>query len=357
MPYEDAEVVGRSELIVVASVKDGSAVVVPHPRAGPDDGRSWETHAVLVVQAVVKGEWKERELPIVIRYGLDLRADDQWPERGNGETPLPLARRQLALYDTGNSGTRIGPLLADVRKPHLWFLRHGGERAVATDRDFGVTDPEDVQPAALRTYFESYLAADPAAAVRAAIAAEPAAAARGVRYLQHLEVQRVLAEPDVPTRVLRLLPYYAGRVNWGAKSEARAGLVAAGAVAGPYLWPLYEQGASWQREDVIRLWGEAGYAGCVEALVELLKQEDGFWDKQALAPGWWNADVGSPLTQARRESYGRVYAAVTTLVKLGDRRAWEALELTRRRWAAGGFENTQIRDACLDGLRRMDGPR
>ena len=40
-PYEDAQVVERSDLIIVASIKDGSVIIVPHLRKHPDDGRSW----------------------------------------------------------------------------------------------------------------------------------------------------------------------------------------------------------------------------------------------------------------------------------------------------------------------------
>ncbi len=68
--YEDEEIVKRSDLIVVGAIKDGTVVVVPH---APDQGgvRSWATRATLRVREVVKGQCEEKELPIVVRYGLN----------------------------------------------------------------------------------------------------------------------------------------------------------------------------------------------------------------------------------------------------------------------------------------------
>ena len=47
--------------------------------------------------------------------------------------------------------------------------------------------------------------------------------------------------------------------------------------------------------------------GCQQRLIELLREHDGFWEEQRLEPGWWNQDVGSALTERRREVYGEVY--------------------------------------------------
>src|SRR5437868_5550017 len=68
--YEDATVAERSELIVVARLKVGSIQYVPHEKK-PSEGMSWEHHPTLVITQVLKGECKEKEIPVVIHYGLD----------------------------------------------------------------------------------------------------------------------------------------------------------------------------------------------------------------------------------------------------------------------------------------------
>lgn len=353
MRYEDAQVVERSELIVVGAIKDGSVVVVPHPRE-VHRGLSWETHATLLVGEVVKGECREKELPIVIRYGLDVGIDDLPMVRGSAEGPttLPVPKKGMSIHDTADFGGG-SPLVEDARKEHLWFLRHGGERAQPDDKAYGIVDPEDVQPLSLRQYLESYMAAEPEPAVRAALQKQPEISARAVRYLQHREVQRILKEKDPAVRVERLLPYYRSRAEWGYREEARDGIVSAGEVAGPYLMGIYQETSGERHEDIIRLWGEIRYRACVPELVELLKRQDQYWAAQDLRPGWWNADVESRQTQSRRDAYGLVYSSVYALGQISDPRARDAIELTRRRWAAIKFENAQIVEACDQALKAM----
>jgi hypothetical protein len=49
-----------------------------------------------------------------------------------------------------------------------------------------------------------------------------------------------------------------------------------------------------------------------------------------------------------------VDSAVEALAEIGDPRAREAVELTRRRWVAINFENPQIVEACNDALKRFN---
>jgi hypothetical protein len=90
--YEDATVVERSELIVVAHLKEGSIQHVPHKRK-PDEGASWEHHAILVITKVLKGKCDTAEIPIVIHYGLTPRAGD-----GKPASPKDI----IEVHDTGN---------------------------------------------------------------------------------------------------------------------------------------------------------------------------------------------------------------------------------------------------------------
>lgn len=67
--YEDAVVIERSELIVVGHLKEGSIQYIPHDKA-PTAGASWEHHATLVISEVMKGTSHDKEISIVIHYGL-----------------------------------------------------------------------------------------------------------------------------------------------------------------------------------------------------------------------------------------------------------------------------------------------
>src|SRR5947208_2374335 len=68
--YEDWDVVERSQLIVVGRLKPESIERVPHSHK-PDEGASWEHHALLLVDEVLKGKVVVKEMPVVIHYGLD----------------------------------------------------------------------------------------------------------------------------------------------------------------------------------------------------------------------------------------------------------------------------------------------
>jgi len=283
MVYEDAKVVERSDLIVVGAVKNGSMVIVPHSHE--NEGRSWETHAILLVHDVLKGQCHERELPIVMSYGLDVVVDGRWGIGGDQEKPpsLPATRASLPLADTGGhtGGPRL--LVEDIGRDTLWFLRRDG--SVRGGDALGITDPEDVQPLRLKNYFECYLSADPEAGVRAALQRQPEIAARAVRYLQHRQIGRILREKSPAVRVERLLPYWRAGSTWGVDSEARDGIIAAGAIAGPYLTALYDQSWNGKREGVIQMWGAIRYKECVPKLIEVLQQQDRFWAVQKSRPG------------------------------------------------------------------------
>lgn len=354
MIYEDAQVVARSELIVVGAIKSDSVVVVPHlpQHPDPDEGHSWETHAILLVHDVIKGRCSEKQLPIIIRYGLDVSIDGSGVNHGELKetTRLPAPRKSMVLFDFGSHDP--APILKeDLRNDNLWFLRHDGEMASSNDRSFGIEDPEDVQPLRLKDYFKCYLAADPEPGVRRALQRQPGIAARALRYLQHRQVQRILKGKDPAIRVEQLLPYYQIRAAWGGHYEAREGIIAAGSIAGPYLTALYQHSWGDAQADIIRMWGQIRYEGCVPTLIELLKREDQFWAKQKLETGWWNNSPDSWLTKYRRTSFELVSDSVDALGKIGDPRAREAIELTRRRWVAIHSENPQIVEACDRALK------
>ena len=259
----------------------------------------------------------------------------------------------VAIWDEGGSEHGRDPMVTDAQKDNLWFLRRlSGEYGEKTGTgDLGIADPEDLQPIKLKDYFNCYLSKDPASAVRGQLQKQPEVAARATRYLDHLAVAEILKEPDAAVRVERLLPYYQSRITWGFRNEARDGIVAAGGtVAGPYLMGIYQE--SWDpnvRQEIIRMWADMRYAGCVDLLISLLETDDQFWAKQDLKPGWWNA--GGPMRSIQRDRYSEVFGSVYALGQIGDPRAKDAIEQTRKHWLTIPFENKQIVEQCDTALK------
>jgi hypothetical protein len=358
-PYEDAEVVARSELIVVGHLQPGTIEFLPHPHA-PGEGSSHEHHAILVVTGVLKGGARPGRIPVVVHYGLTpvvvgrVQRDDFMLDLRGGRVDYP--QDVVEIIDTGSSapGARVGK---DAREDQLWFLR---KRAVRNGREpgtgaYGIVDPEDIRPLALKDYYLAYLSEDQERAVRDHLPDDPAARERARRYLDHLEVRRILALEDAQQRAEALLPFFLRRQGWSLRPEARDGLVACGRVAGDLLLDIFRDPERRKlREDIIQMWGEMEYRGMAVVLIELLREHDGFWEEQRLEPGWWNQDVGSALTERRREVYGEVYKSVIALGRIGDARAIEVIERTRRRWRAVTFENPQVVEACDQALARCD---
>ncbi len=356
VPVEDAQLVQRSEVIVLGRILRGSVVHVPH-QTRPGEGASWHHLATLAVSEVVKGSLKDKALAVVLHYGLTpvvgclaVHPTFQIDLRGRGRACRP---ERVDVLDTGSSAVSFAPLVDDAGKDALWFLRRlePARLGRAPGRGhLGVVDPEELQPAALQRYFRAYAAPDPAAAVRAAAAASPQLQARTARFLDHLEVQRVLRVADPAARARQLLPHFLRRQTWGLRAEAEEGLRGCGPVAGPLLVPAFEQGAHRaRRETILGLWGHLRWSGAVARLIKLLDEHDRFWARQRLVGDWWNLD--HPATEQRRERYGEVHAAVVALRRLADRRARPALERTLRRWQAIQFSNPQIVEECQAALR------
>jgi hypothetical protein len=350
MRYEDAQVVARSELIVVGGIKPDSLEYIPHKEA---QGMWWEHRATLVVHQVLKGKCEAKEIPIIIHYGLEPLVGGHTKHDGhevNVSTTGPASA--IEIVDDADEVINILPRGSDARDDNIWCLRRGsgihGEEP--GNGDLGIADPEDLQPLGMKDYLNCYLSKDPESAVRAQMQKQPDISDRAVRYLQHLQVQRILTEPDRAIRVERLLPYFQARTEWGDSNEASAGIIAAGAVAGPYLMGLYKQ--TWdpnRQEEIIRMWGQIRYAGCVDLLIDLLKTQDDYWSRQKLTPGWWNDD--NPSRAQWQNNYGLVFSAVYALEQIHDLRANDAIELTRRRWDLIQFENPQIVEECDKTLK------
>jgi hypothetical protein len=221
-------------------------------------------------------------------------------------------------------------------------------------------DPQDLQPLSFQDYFLAYLSADPEPSVRAQLALHPEIARRARRYLDHLEVQRILALPDPETRIQRLLPFYIKGQSWSAGPpthvfEARRGIIECGEVSTPYLQQLFvDPDLVRFKKDIIDIWGEIGIGGGVRImqLVALLGEHDRFWAGQNLEDDWWNQDYTSELTQRRRRIYDEVRSSLIVLGKIGDASAIGAINQTRARWdRITSPLNRQIVEQCDEALR------
>jgi hypothetical protein len=344
-PYEDATVVDRSELIVVAHLKEGSIVKVSHEKS-PVEGASWEYHATLVVSTVLKGQCDKKEIPLVIHYGLS--AVDQSEEK---DSP----KKGIRIIDTGGSNRTDIPV-KDAGADNLWFLR---KRSGTFGREpgtgnYGIVDPEDLQPLELKPYFLCYLSDNPETAIQEYIRKNPDMAARGKRYLNHLEVQRILKTEDPAKRYDALLPFFLNRTTWDMKGEVYDGMVACGNVAGERLKSVFTDPKHHDlRYTIIRLWRDMDYRPIAPFLIDLLIQHDKFWAGQDLKKDWWNDWSDPELTKRRQDIYGEVYGAVYTLRSFGDPKAKDALEMTRKRWSAINFDNPQIVEECDAALREL----
>ena len=154
----------------------------PTRRAFPARGRA-EHHARLSVSEVLKGDLKPAEIPVVIHYGLTpvvgghAKRDNFMIDNRFGRPDDP--KDVIEVFDTGDLGGLLP--VNDVRQENLWFLRKlGGDLGREPGHsDFGVVDPEDIQPLALKSYFLAYLSEDPERAVARESAGTPGACEAG----------------------------------------------------------------------------------------------------------------------------------------------------------------------------------
>lgn len=364
--YEDITVVQRSELIVVGRLERGSIV-----SASPGQGFS-QYHARLAITKVLKGSLEEAEIPVIIYHGLTPLVAGYINDGGIRIDLRSLyadsGKSAIQIVDTGSSGFSFESLVQDAGEDNVWFLRRrsGGYGREAGTGDFGIVDPEDLQPLSLRDYFQAYLSADPEAGVKAQLALHPELGRRAQRYLDHLEVQRILALADPDTRIQGLLPFYIKGQSWTAWTadshtqpfEARRGIINCGEMSAPYLQQLFDDPKLIRlKKDIIEMWGEIGFQGSVyiTQLVELLAKHDRFWAGQHLEQDWWNRDYNSKLTKKRRRIYEEVRASVILLGKIGDQTAANSINQTRGTWdRLNNPSSGEIIKQCDEALRRIE---
>lgn len=217
MGVEDAVLVERSECIVIGYLKANSIRYVPHKQE-KNEGRSREHHAVLAVTEVLKGKLDEREIPIVIHYGLDPYIGGRCPKDGGkinihaGQKDFPKDR--IEILDTGNSGISLVPLVEDAGKDNIWFLqrRSGRYGRESKSGQFGIGYPEELQPLSMKAYFLACLSEEPEKAVKELLKKEPRLAKRIEDYLIYAEFRRVLCISDPNEKAVRLCRYISPRM-------------------------------------------------------------------------------------------------------------------------------------------------
>jgi hypothetical protein len=367
--YEDAVVVERSELIVVAHVKKGSIQYVRYEDAS--DG-GWLYQVTLVITEVLKGKSEAKEITLILHYGLTPIVGG-YEKREDRTIDLRSTRKDypkdiVEIFDTGSNHACIGSLIKDASEDNLWFLRrrsgwYGREPGTG---NYGVVDPEDVQPLALKDYFLTYLSVTPEKAVREYVTAHPELARRTEGYFDHLEVQRILKLDEPKDRVKRLVPFFFKRQGWSDGGyEAQKGLVACGEPAGAALLETFDDPAqrNW-RVEIMEVWREARCLGCVDRLIRLVKEHNTFWTTQDLkdvqgSALWWSADTSAELKEKRGVVYHETVCAIRTLGAIADPRARGVLEFTRDmwrdlKWRERKMIDTTINDECAAALEKLD---
>jgi len=160
-PYEDAAVIDRSEAIVVGRLEKDSIQYVSHN----NNGASWEYHATLIVSETLKGSLRDKQVAIVINYGLDplVGGVGVRPNKSlyPGPAPTNIPPDRIDIIDSGTV-IRAYPVLANAQNDNLWFLRHlhSDLERKQGEGSWGIRDPEDVQPLKFKDYFQSLLRAD-----------------------------------------------------------------------------------------------------------------------------------------------------------------------------------------------------
>ena len=159
--YSDAEVVEQAELIVIARIKEGSIKKIFH-----GGGSSYEHRAILIVSRVIKGEFHEKELPIMIHYGLLPVSARYQNDLAHGDatvrSPPEEPGESVRIYEDNPSEGFFRPS-GDVHQEQIWLLRHrSSPRAkdysdVSTTDLLGIWEPEDLQPPAKEQQLAKYL--------------------------------------------------------------------------------------------------------------------------------------------------------------------------------------------------------
>jgi hypothetical protein len=157
-----ATMIDEAQVIAVGHIA-GTPVYVGHQRR-PDQGTSWEFHARLRIDEVLKGTCSDQEIPIVLHYGLSPSEYIRDGKRvGLASGGVDGA---IAIHDTGTTSGDGRPILQDARKPAVWLLGHYADRFGRDGKpteELGIREPQHVQPVAMLPFLRSVLKPEPVA--------------------------------------------------------------------------------------------------------------------------------------------------------------------------------------------------
>jgi len=316
----------------------------------------------------LKGEIREKEIPITVHYGLDPIVGGVYLKTGTKSNYITRGRKvskdHVAIMDTGNSSRSFRPFVEDAGKDNIWFLRkidgYGKEKVGG---GFGIADPEDVQPMSMKGYFLACLSKDPERAVQEYLKKQPKLAQRVEDYLVYAELQRALSIADPNEKAVRLSDYlapgrkpkgYNGRYDWvlrkhlyklGAHAVEPLVTILANAVpqhkldmvvltlydigkeaqsAVPYLLKMLKQDCRTNRYYILSALQTTGDLTVVDSVRPFLASEDLQVRAQAAETLAWVGDI---------DSFDRIAAAIPRQAK--------------------GENSAYVRDMCK-ALRRLD---
>ncbi len=344
--YSDPEVVQRAELIVVAHIKEGSIVYVPHV-VKDGGGMSWEHHGTLLVAETIKGTPSEQEVPIIFHYGLDplladgrRDADPRRPPRIPNQAAVD-PNSPIIVYDVGG---RDGPVSGDIRQDQIWFLRaHESKDRPDDGRDstdtLGLWDPQDVQPLELKPYFQAFLTDHPETKLKEYAIGHTPLAVRSQVYLDHLQIEAILKEPDINKRADMLLPlclYTDERAEGPTQREAMfqmwqsCGHIGVSKLVLIFDAPKYVA----MQCSIMYEWANAQYHEAIPLLMAMLGKENKFWAGQtpAAQKAWVTKSSDYNTTTAQNESRVRMEAIFYVFRQVPDVRTLPILKETKQFW-------------------------
>lgn len=333
--YEDETVVKTAELIVIGHLEIDSIKYVPHNN--PISGRSWEHHAVLSIAEVLKGDLKEKEIPIIIHYGLDPVVGGYWEYDGSmvnlrGDRQ-DYPKDIIEIIDTGSSGSSLEPLVKDAGKDNIWFLcrKSASSEEISGNNNFGIAAPEFLQALELKEYILAYLTDNPEKNIRELTKNNKLIPESGKRYLAHKEVERILLVEDNEERVRALLPYFSRKTWWGQDNEANKvnqGIIDCGKTAGKYLREMFDDpNYADLRENVLELMGKCGDLENIPFIIHLLEKQSELWSDEEANIRWDKRESEPGDSEKKDKSYWLIYRSVEALANLS---AAEAVEVVNK---------------------------
>jgi hypothetical protein len=328
----DAELVDRSELIVIGRLQGDSVRKIQHPPG-------YEHHATLIIKDILKGDFRDRQTTLMIQHGLHVTSKEG----------------KVELRSSSTSPVQWLPVAADARQDQIWFLRkrQSGNGEPDAPWMWSVYGSHEVQSVDLTDYFKILLSPDPEPKVRAYLKSHPQLAVRAVEYLESREVKRILNEPDPAIRFQRLLPYFFGAADESTRRSAHRALLDGGPESGPYLMAAFQRYQfDRHRPDIIGIWASTGYAGCADVLISLLDENHrayldlhGRLERQGPESRIDPRDVEQLASEVR--------AAIYALSEIGDPRAEQLIAETRRRWQDIRSAKKEILEVCESATQRL----